>query len=493
MVPMNVRIIWLKMISRGYLHVPLIGLVILLAGVFLLTNKQSNYYAATLVPHGEVGYNLVMHRTITVNPERVAHVVTRQNLEGRAVDYAEVNHQLFAEPYTNRTIQDTIGYGVLLGGLWSLTGSFKYFDVQILQFIMMCIIVWFYYSLILQLSASRSIAYWSLGLLAFYAPLLHLNSQPHRDVWGFYGITILLWTFVSVIARSRSWWWGIPGGTFFVLCQWFRPTIIVGLLGITLAAVIARFLVERRTWLMGLKILALFWILNGVLFWIPFMFYNKHAYGRFWVMSSGEALIAAFKVSDSPCGRYKLDDERLGEWISSKIGAGYGTLEFDDYLKERFYRMYHKYPFAYWRQVATNFMILIFPTLDWFDPGKLFHPLPKMSGFWKRLDLMIERVRCNPWYGLMELTARILARLIRTIGMLIFPLACLGLLIALWQGRFQLVLFLFLGGVLPAFGLVTSHIEPRYIIPYYAFYFPFVPLALRELKHRFKLLTKSEE
>jgi len=86
-----------------------------LNGIYLFFNYHNNYYPTLLSSHGEVGYNVYRYNSVKVNPERRSALCAQHKKLKRVVDYREIDPERFGPPTQYRSIQDTVGYGVLLG------------------------------------------------------------------------------------------------------------------------------------------------------------------------------------------------------------------------------------------------------------------------------------------------------------------------------------------------------------------------------------------
>ena len=128
----------------------LVLLALVASTTFVFVNYKSDFYLGLLSPQGEIGYNFYRYNSIKLNPQRHAKISKEQQLRGHRVDYADIDHERFGPPTKYYGIQDTVGYGVLLGLLWKVTGSLRYRDMLILQILMYSFIMFLFYHLALM-------------------------------------------------------------------------------------------------------------------------------------------------------------------------------------------------------------------------------------------------------------------------------------------------------------------------------------------------------
>jgi len=411
----------------------LVGLALLLNGIFLWHYDASQYFAISQL-HGQIGYNIVQHCSYNINSEVTEYCGKLQQKEGRLIDYHEIMHQDFGKPQNVFPINDTIGYGILLGMLWKLTSSFGFFDVQLLHIIIYALLMIIFYHIALLLFGNTTVALYCGISQLFFFPLIWLNVQPVRDVWAYYGLLVLLYgvlQFLLQFQQFKSWFVVAACGTFFSICQFIRPSVFLAL--ITLSVVSILYACYAQQIKKVIAMLLLVWSLNGLFFWVPFFTYNLHTYNRWFVGPVGQDLLEGLGEFENPWG-YHLCDRWLANYVGKKYNVVYGTPTFDDAAKKEFYTALYTNPLFYISTIIQRIPQVILPALPW---------------MYCHDCAMSLKLQLSKWY----------IRLFLFFGYL-------GFLSALIQKRY-FFLIVVIGLILGGLGKLPSHIEYRYLIPFY--------------------------
>lgn len=436
-------------------YIVLFLLSLLLNALFLYsTFKQGEYCFGTLIEHGEVGYNLACHNSCKINPERVQCIAEKQQELGRYVDYAEIDHTLFGPPALHRDVGDTIGYGFILGLLWKITGSYRYRDIQLLQIFIFSLLMPLVFQCALLLFRSRRCALLCSTMLLLFFPLIFQNVQAHRDIWAYYGVVILLFTLLKFLSDELRPYQVIIGGLIFAGIQFVRPSVFCALLTVAAALLVYGLLRQAEVKKIGLAIL-IFAATNIVAFWIPFMLYNHHAYGRFFVGPVGQDLLEGIGEYPNPWG-YQLDDGWYHRFMKDQYPQLTTRHERDEQAKVLFKQAVRENPWFFVRSYLKRFIAQLLPNLPWSHyPEQLYQGCLSLAAKIK-LALTSPRV-CRD----------LLFRMLYIRIFLVMGYMGLALLIVRKQWLPVLVLLGVIGG---GFGKFASHLEYRYLVP---FYWPF--------------------
>lgn len=409
--------------------------------------------------HGEVGYNVYNFNVITRNSELGAHLAQLKK-EGtvplssnRMVDPVHAQ-QLFAPTGEYNAITDTVGYGVLLGLIWKLTGSLRYRDVQFVQIGMLSLLMLLIYGLAMMLFGNVIYARCVSLCFLFFFPLMSLNVQVLRDIWAYYGVLVLLFFLMYYFVGKKSLWYVCCAAVFFSLCQWIRPTIALALITLPavfgIATLFGKFTAQRF-----FKAFTLVFIVNVCVFWLPFMVYNKIAYDRYLVGPVGQDLIEGLGEFPNRWG-YQLSDSAFITIITEKYHPNkpHGTPEFDDYGIIEFKKAYAQDPWFYFSTLVRRIPQIIFPALPF-----IFHDVSsyehmqtitdKIVHSFSSIDLFIDFI-CR----------HIFVRLLLLIGYI-------GMLYMLKDRQWFALALLFFGVMCIGYGKFPSHIEYRYLTPFY--------------------------
>jgi hypothetical protein len=441
--------------SYRFEYVILFMLSLAINSIFLyVTYQRGEYCFGTLLEHGEVGYNVARYNSCKINPLRTEHIAKSQEKLGRYVDYAEVDHSTFGRPTTYRDSGDTIGYGLLLGLLWKVTSSYRYLDMQILQIIIFSLLMPLVFQCARMLFGNRLCAFiCSLMVLCFF-PLIFQNVQAHRDIWAYYGLVVLLYSLLSFLA-GRFDYWKLFFCSLIVACiQYIRPNLFFGLLTVSmmlfLYALMDRPLLKR----VGLALILLFGA-NVIGFWVPYCVYNHHAYGTLFAGPIGQDLLEGIGEYPNPWG-YQLDDGWYHRYMKEQYPHLKTREERDAQAKALFVAAVKERPGFFAVSFFKRALGLVLPNLPW-----SYYPEWLYEGCYSFRDKIKAAFVSAPLC--LDLIGRMLyVRIFLMLGYL-----GLALLLAR-KASFQAMI---LGGiVIGGYGKFLSHIEYRYIVP---FYWPF--------------------
>ena len=340
-------------------HLIILIVLSLIINLFFLSFNlgYKNFYSGLISAHGEIGCNFYKYNSIKLNPKQSGYVSSFSK-EGELVDYGVVKNKDFGKPTIFRDVNDTIGYGVLLGLIWKITGSLKYRDVQILQVIIFSFLMILFYFIVYMIFASYNFAFLCSCLLLCFYPLIYLNVQPLRDIWGYYGLIILLFALLRFFKFNMRMGWLIICGIFFALCQYIRPTIFFNLL--LILPVFGYFFRNEKIKL--LKAFSVFFVSNLLFFWVPFMTYNKIAYNHYFVSCSGHGLLAGLGQFKNKW-EIKLDDGSVASVVHRQFGFKGGTVDYNKGAKKIFYEYVKDDPIYFCKTILYRFPSLFVLTV----------------------------------------------------------------------------------------------------------------------------------
>ncbi len=414
---------------------------------FFLQYDRSHFFSITQL-HGHIGYNLCRYNTVGINPLLSSYIKKTQKNHAQLIDYAQCKEHDFGPPTDPFPINDTIGYGFILALLWMITKTFRFVDVQLLQMLLFIMSMPFLYNIALVLFNNKRVAFLSCIAQLFFLPLIAMNVQPVRDIWAYYGLIALLYGLVHYVVQQKNIWYIIIGFSLFALCQCIRPAAFMTVPTLSVVLVLFYFVQKNQRLLTALLILL---ITNILFFWLPFMVHNKIYYDRFIVGPAGQDLVEGLGEYNNKWG-YKLDDQWIAQYIQEKYGFFYGTPEFDDAAKKEFFQSYHEDPFFYWYSVIRRIPRLIAPSLYAIFMQKspfVGKPLrKKITYMFSTAPLFIDFMLRHAyiWFFLL--------------------LGYCGAVLLFLQGQY-FALGLIMGIIAAGAGKLPSHIDYRYLVPFY--------------------------
>lgn len=365
------------------------------------------------------------------------------------------------------------GYGWLMGLVWKVTGSLKYYDMQILQivlFVWSCLLL--YWGLLTLFEKDK--AFLMALSVPFFLPLLFLNVNPIRDVYCFYGAVVLFYLFMHGFYGKIPFVKVILSGFFIAFCQWMRPTIFGSLVVVSVFVLIYCLIYKKDKLKFISFIVVLLTLTNIVAFWIPWSIFNKQVHGRYFAGPSGQQLLDSMgwrgpnKINpncpDTNNGLYC--DACVTQYTIKRFNIDIkttqiGTPEFDDQMKEAFWEWFWKDSIFWFKGLFWRIKKILFLDLTWSTtPGWNWQYYNSFSRYSDRL----RAAYLFGWYGLCEFLFR---RWFVRLFMLFGYVGAFCLLYEKYYFLLGLLISLTGGGIAPA---IISHPEHRYLIPFYFLY-----------------------
>lgn len=191
------------------------------------------------------------------------------------------------EPFA---INDTVGYGILLGLLWKITHSLRFYDVQLVQIVMFSLLMLIYYQIAYLLFESTMIAFMCGMFQLLFFPLLAYNVMPVRDVWAYYGMLVLLYASLASYYNQLALPDLVICFIFVSCCLWMRPTLACATVLLTMFSIMYMMRYEEH-YKKITTFLAALWLITVFCFWLPYMHLNYTTYGRCLVSPAGQSLL----------------------------------------------------------------------------------------------------------------------------------------------------------------------------------------------------------
>ncbi len=363
------------------------------------------------------------------------------------------------------------GYGWLMGLVWKVTGSLKYYDMQVLQILLFafsCLLL--YWGLLLVLPKGSALL--SACFVSFFLPLLFLNVNPIRDVYCFYGAVVLFYLFMKVFYENVSVKKTVIGGLFVALCQWMRPTIFGPLvLGILFTWVYA--FCDKRKQLQSVLMVAFILIGTNIGgFWIPWTLFNKKVHGRYFAAPSGQQLLDSMGWRGPNKINPQCPDTNNGLYCDSCVTSYtrerfnldesfIGTQKMDDKMKEAFWEWFWQDPVFWFKGFFWRIKKVLFLDLTWsITPGWNWEYYNSFSHYGDRLKVAYS-------FGFLSLLEFLFRRWYVRLFMLMGYFGAVCLLYNRNYFLLGLLISLTAGGIAPA---IISHPEHRYVTPFYFIY-----------------------
>jgi 4-amino-4-deoxy-L-arabinose transferase-like glycosyltransferase len=301
------------------------------------------------VEHAELARNIDDHgRWFVVNLRALDVLGPRQRLAHRLVDPAEVTlSQADARPTYQHVVLQPVGAGVVLAGLWKVTGDERYVYLQLLQIAIDGAMVLLVYWIALQLYRRPRTALLAALAYAVFLPVAVIARIPHLDIWAVDFTIVIVALFVRAQTATRPLVWLGATGVATGLGVYFRPGVL--LLPLLLALAMVPWSRWRGAWRYGLVPL-----LVAALLIAPWAVRNAVQFDRFIPtrVGIGQNLWEGLGELPNDFGA-KLDDQATARQVAlRRPDLRYGTPAYDAYLQHWALTAIRDHPFFFARVVA---------------------------------------------------------------------------------------------------------------------------------------------
>jgi hypothetical protein len=352
--------------------------------------------------------------------------------------------------FVNPPVGETLGYPILASTVWRLTGVPSLLYMKIINIIIFSLISILLFRINIFFVKEPWMAFiCSLGVVAF-PPLLYVNIIWFRDIFQYFGIIFFLYFFIYFVSSKKGNKFLYLGIFTCILCQWIRASLFSSFFILSCLAFIFglyRYFDNKKT----LYFLKFFWISNILLFWVPFMTFNKVTYNTYFVAPTEEALFCSL------CSPYPLPN---GDMLKAEDYPDYtneqvriGKLDPKISFYERYDILYKdickKYPYRKIECLIYRIKEIAFGNIQW-------RPLDLSTSF--SLYRYIENFNFGrvSIKDLPELFLHSYIPFMRLFGWI-------GIMIAIYRKKYFMVSMLLIGVVYSSGYMLLSHIEDRII------------------------------
>lgn len=175
---------------------------------------------------GEIARNLVAGRGFTMNERARGYLYELRQRDSRLIDPATVDYtSLDRNAQWEPEIIEPPGAGVLLAGVWEVTGSEYYLPMQILQAIVDACLVLLIFRISMRLFKRRTAALLAAGLYAFYLPIAWQSTVVYVDIWAIDFTIAIVAAYLEALYSPHRWRWIVACGLLAGVGIYFRPNL----------------------------------------------------------------------------------------------------------------------------------------------------------------------------------------------------------------------------------------------------------------------------
>jgi 4-amino-4-deoxy-L-arabinose transferase-like glycosyltransferase len=278
--------------------------------------------AGLTAQQGEIARNIVDHGTwFVVNPQAFELLKQRQAQEGRlvdpsTVDFSTADRESRAEP----VVDQMPGLGLVLAGIWWLTGNKTYALIQWLQILLDTAMVALVYWIGRRLTSSARVGLIAALMYALWAGAIVVAKRPVLDTWaGFFAIGLVA-AFIWARERPASRWRLVLLGLLAGVGIYFRPFVVLLPIALALVATPGGGWRRKLVWMSVPTVIAL-------LVLAPWTIRNYYEFDRFIPTRTG----LGQAVYEGVGGAYS-DEEAASHVRENRPDARYGSPAYDDFL-----------------------------------------------------------------------------------------------------------------------------------------------------------------
>jgi 4-amino-4-deoxy-L-arabinose transferase-like glycosyltransferase len=302
---------------------------------------------------GNVARNILVHGRwdFVVNDTGPTPKVRRTE-PGELLDVADLDWTgVDRRPRYRPVISMTPGTGILLAGIWKVTGDDRYIYLQVFQLLMDAAMVFVVFWIAMALFGRRRTALLAALGWAVSLQVTRWTNVPHVDIWAIDFNVVAAALFLKATRAPRAWPWLVATGLVAGAGLWFRPVLAP----FAMALVMAFWIGPRRA--LGFAAVP---ALIAALCIAPWFVRNEHEFHRLiYRTGTGQGTWEGLGLLHNDFGA-QLDDEKTKKLVEhERPDIRYGTVQFDDYLRQKAMRTIKAHPGFYAKILADRLYIAL--------------------------------------------------------------------------------------------------------------------------------------
>jgi 4-amino-4-deoxy-L-arabinose transferase-like glycosyltransferase len=191
---------------------------------FLYKNWNNLDFAPSFMIHAEVARNILNGHWFQEDRAYLQRYVDSCQHAQRLIDPEE-----YPAPDVERLVplyNDEGGYGMLLAGVWKLTGSHRWWYIRVIQIILDLVMCWLVFA-IGRLMFGDAAGLIAALLYACFIPGIELVVRPHRDIWVTFLFISSAYLLVSLTDGKHAIWRMLFIGIATGIVAWMRSTVLL--------------------------------------------------------------------------------------------------------------------------------------------------------------------------------------------------------------------------------------------------------------------------
>jgi 4-amino-4-deoxy-L-arabinose transferase-like glycosyltransferase len=362
--------------------------VLVLAAVtrigFLYKNWNNLDFAPSFMIHAEVARNILNGHWFQEDRAYLQWYVDSCQHAQRLIDPED-----FPAPGVGQLTplyNDEGGYGMLLAGIWKVTGSQRWWYIRAIQLILDLVMCWLVYAIGKRMFGEGAGLIAAL-LYACFIPGVELVVRPHRDIWVTYLFISSAYLLVSMTDGKKAIWRMLFIGIATGIVAWMRSTVLL------FVVLMVPLLFLTRPWREATRF-SLMLVAGFVLTFSPLIVRNYVVFDKF--MATRGAFWHSFwaGVGQTPNPfNVRDDDETIVRFARSLDStATLGTDHYEEVLKAEARVLVEEHPFWYVGSVIKRGIVFVFPKIGreiFFQPQLPQHVTGTMNLSFGKVILLI--------------------------------------------------------------------------------------------------------
>ena len=305
--------------------------------------------------HAEVARNILNGNWFQINQQHLQSTLAECRARGELIDPSEFPAP--ANEHLTPLFEEEPGYGLLLAGVWKLTGSYRWWPVRVLQILIDLVMCWLVYQV------GRKIFHERAGVLAsvMYAcfiPGIELVVRPHRDIWVTFLFIFTVYQLIALRDSRKAWLQILSIGIATGIVAWMRSTVLLYVIPMVPLLFVIR--PKRDAFRFSAILIAAFALTFSPLIIRNYVVFDKFmaTRGVFW-----HSFWAGVGQMPNP---YTLqdDDETIVRFAQSLDStAERQTIAYEQVLKAEAYKFVREHPLWYATSIVRRAIVFVAPKI----------------------------------------------------------------------------------------------------------------------------------
>lgn len=207
----------------------LLAIVVVAVGIRIAYSVTTGHTLRITPRDGQMAHNILADgRWFSLNTSADEYVRELDDRHGRILDPASIDYGAVGKR-GHWFVEDneSVGAAAVMAGMWAVTGSERFIQMQILQGLIDGLSTLLVYWIAMQLFKRRGAALLAAALYALYPPIAWDTADPYTDIWAVDFTIAIVAVYFLAVKSDRRWRWLIVCGLLAGVGAYFRPQVIL--------------------------------------------------------------------------------------------------------------------------------------------------------------------------------------------------------------------------------------------------------------------------